>query len=51
MEAIEEVGGLDALKEDADLAVDTINAYTRRVKGTWFILFSLSELSLCRTDI
>ena len=34
MEAIDEVGGLDALKEDADSAVDTINAYTRRVKGT-----------------
>jgi len=34
MDAIEEVGGLDTLKEHADLAVDTINAYTRRVKGT-----------------
>ena len=49
MEAIEEVGGLDALKEDADLAVDTINAYTRRVKGTG--LSYLVYLNSRRIDI
>jgi len=33
LRAVQDIGGLDALKENEALAVDTPNAYTRRVKG------------------
>ena len=51
--AVQDIGGLDALKEDEALAVDTPDAYTCRVKGKGIpcVIASLARFYSCLTVI